>query len=989
VSELELFPAVRPEAEALLADLNDAQRAAVTAGDGPCLVVAGAGTGKTRVLTRRVAWLIASRRALPSQILALTFTDKAAGEMEERVDQLVPFGYADATIATFHAFGHRLVSDYGFHLGLPNDVRLLSGQEPVIFLRERLFDLPLDRLRPAGDPTRHLGVLVRHMSRMADEDLDPVAVLAHAEERRTAAQAAGDGAAEERAALLAESAACAIAYRRLLLEEGCVDFPSLLTLALRLVREHPAVLEELRARYRWILVAEFQDTNSAQFELVKALGGDHPNLMVVGDDDQSIYKFRGAAISNILGFREAFPSAATHVLVENYRSTEPILECATRLIHHNDPDRLEIRLGLDKRLRARADHRAGAPVGCRVYDTPSSEADALARRIQDDVAAGRRRYGDFAVLVRRHAAAEPVAQALAAANVPARWIGGSGLFDRPEVAAALEALRALADPLDGRALWMLAASAFYDVPALDLMSLASRAERAHRPLEAAMREAVTLGDAKEIGPDGRAAMARLLADLDAVRPFALRHASGETLYRYLGQAGVLERLTAAGDAEADVQVQNLARLFDLTRAFRGLAKRDRIADFVRHLDLLREAGDHPAAAEPEIDEDAVHLMTVHKAKGLEFPVVFLVGLEANHFPGVNRSEPLPFPDELLKVPPPSGDAHRAEERRLFYVGLTRAREELELSCAVDHGGTRRWKPSPFVLEALDRTELDVPVTRATTLEAVRRHRARAPLPAPVLAPIPAEQTITLSAHQVESWRTCPLQYKNAHVLRIPSLPHHTAGYGLALHNAIRQHYQAIERGRPLSEDEVVRAFEASWSGEGFITAEHEQQRLEQGREAIRSFHRRETQEPSRPALVESSFRVAFGTNELRGRFDRVDERAEGPVIVDFKSSDPGDAKTANERAAKSLQLGIYALAFERSAGRRPAAVELHFIGTGHVGRAEVTADTLEDARDAIEGAAEGIRARAFEPTPSYHACNFCAFRTICSVAVRGAYGGVR
>jgi DNA helicase-2/ATP-dependent DNA helicase PcrA len=986
VQALELFPATRPEADALIVDLNDAQRSAVTADDGPALVVAGAGTGKTRVLTHRVAWLIASRRALPSEILALTFTEKAAAEMEERVDRLVPFGYNDATISTFHAFGLRLLAEYGFALGLPTEPRVLSQHEAVIFLRERLYELPLERLRPAGDPTRHLSTLVQHFSRLADEDVDPETYARYAAESLAAARASGDEAEIERAETMRECAACAVAYRDLLLAEGFLDFPSLLTLSLRLVREHPAVLEDLQARYRHILVDEFQDTNGAQFELVRAIGGARPNLMVVGDDDQSIYRFRGAAISNILNFREAYPEAATFVLSENYRSTEPILACATRLIRHNGRERLETRLGIDKALVACGDQSDGPPVEAQVFDTPSSEADAIARRIRDEVAAGRRSYGDFAVLVRRHAAAEPVAQALAALEIPARWSGASGLFDRPEVAAALEALRALADPTDGRALWLLAASAYYDVPAHDLLALASRAERAHRPLEAVFREELEQ-PTENTGEPGREAIARLLGDLDAVRPFALRHSSGETLYRFLGQAGVLERLTAAGDATADEEVRNLSKLFALTRGFHKLGRRDRIADFVRHIDLLREAGENPAAAEPDLDDDAVHLMTVHRAKGLEFPVVFLVGLEANHFPGVNRRDPLPFPDGLVHQAPPAGDAHRAEERRLCYVALTRAREELVLSCSVDHGGVRQWKPSPFLLEALDVSRLDVPVTRAARMEAVRRHRALPELPAPVLAPIPPEKTLTLSAHQIDAWLTCPLQFKNAHVLNIPSLPHHTAGYGLALHNAIRQHYQAIERGRPLDEEDIVEAFEASWTGEGFITAEHEQQRLEQGREAIRAFHRRESEAPSRPALVEASFRVAVGPNELRGRFDRVDERREGAVIVDFKSSEMEDRAKADERAQKSLQLGVYALAYERMHGERPAAVELHFIGTGVVGRAAVTAESIAATREQVERAAEGIRARDFEATPSFHACRYCAFNTICAVRVRGAYGG--
>ncbi|MEO6462141.1 MAG: ATP-dependent helicase, partial [Candidatus Eisenbacteria bacterium] len=467
----------------LLDDLNVAQRAAVVFGEGPALVLAGAGTGKTRVLTRRIAWLIATRRARPSEILALTFTEKAAQEMEERVDTLVPFGFADTTIATFHAFGRRLLDEFGMLLGLPGDLRVLTRAESVVFLRERLWQLPLERLRPIGDPTRNLSRLVAHFGRLADEDIAPAAYAAFAARAVAAAAATGDEAAAERAALWRELAAVYGRVQELLPAAGLVDFAGLLSLSLRLVREHPAVREELRRRYRYLLVDEFQDTNTAQFELVRALAGPRPNLTVVGDDDQSIYRFRGAAISNILGFREAYPAAATFVLTDNYRSTQAILDAARRLIRHNDPERLEVKAGVDKRLVARGARPDGPPVEHASFDTPSSEADWIAARIAAEVAAGHRSWGDFAVLVRRHAATAPIAGALAVRAIPFRIAGGGGLFDRPEVSSCVEALRLLADPGDDRAFYFLATSAIYDVPVLELARLAGQARRVHRPLE--------------------------------------------------------------------------------------------------------------------------------------------------------------------------------------------------------------------------------------------------------------------------------------------------------------------------------------------------------------------------------------------------------------------------------------------------------------------------------------------------------------------------
>ena len=266
------------------------------------------------------------------------------------------YGYTDTVISTFHAFGDRLLRDHALEAGLSDRSTVMSRAEQVIFLREHLFELPLDRYRPLGDPTRFLHALVTLISRARDEDVDPAEYLVAAHALAgAAAEAPFDESLAEEAAQQAELAALYVAYEDLMRANDRFDFGDQVSLALRLLREHPAVLAEERQRYRYILVDEFQDTNYAQFELVKLpAGAATANVTVVGDDDQSIYRFRGAALSNILGFRTAFPRAGSVVLNDNFRSRQPILDAAYRLIQHNDPDRLEAREGLDKRLIARS-----------------------------------------------------------------------------------------------------------------------------------------------------------------------------------------------------------------------------------------------------------------------------------------------------------------------------------------------------------------------------------------------------------------------------------------------------------------------------------------------------------------------------------------------------------------------------------------------------------------------------------------------------------
>ncbi|MGH2357293.1 MAG: ATP-dependent helicase, partial [Candidatus Limnocylindria bacterium] len=464
----------------LLADLTARQRKAVTHGDGPLLIVAGAGTGKTTVITRRIAWLIAEKRARPAEILALTFTDRAALEMAERVDRLVPYGHNDAAISTFHAFGDRLLREHGLEAGLSDRSTVLSRAEQVIFLREHLFELPLDRYRPLGDPTRFLSALVTLFSRLRDEDVSPEAYLAAAARlTEQCASAPGDVSAAEEAARHTELASCFAAYERLMRAGDRLDFGDQVTLAITLLHTHPRVLAAEQERHRYILVDEFQDTNHAQWELVKLLAAPHANVTVVGDDDQSIYRFRGAALGNILGFRTSYPGAATVVLADNFRSRQPILDAAYRLIRHNDPERLEVREGVDKRLRSRM--RPGAPpatvpielVG---YATGSDEADGVAERIAGALRAGRR-AGDHAILVRGNRDADPFLRALNVARIPWRFSGTAGLYRQPEVRLLISFLRAVNDPDDSISLYDLATSELFGLAPADVTVALNRASR--------------------------------------------------------------------------------------------------------------------------------------------------------------------------------------------------------------------------------------------------------------------------------------------------------------------------------------------------------------------------------------------------------------------------------------------------------------------------------------------------------------------------------
>jgi DNA helicase-2/ATP-dependent DNA helicase PcrA len=361
-------------------------------------------------------------------------------------------------------------------------------------------------------------------------------------------------------------------------------------------------------------------------------------------------------------------------------------------------------------------------------------------------------------------------------------------------------------------------------------------------------------------------------------------------------------------------------------------------------------------------------------------VVFLVGLVQGRFPTPQRRDPIELPEPLIQDILPAGDYHLQEERRLFYVGMTRAKEQLYLTCAYDYGGKTVRKVSQFVLEALNLTTPSPPAARASARELIQRAAPREPLPVAVRTPRAA--ALRLDPHGVDDYLTCPLKYRYSHVLKIPVMRHHLVVYGAALHKAVEAFFRRRLQGSPMAEEELLQTFEAHWHSEGFLTREHETLRLAQGRNVLRRFHAQQRVQPEQPTLIEEKFKFPLGDLRVVGRWDRVDVAGEDAVIIDYKSSDIREQAVADRRTRDSLQMLVYALAWRELHGRLPARVELRFLDTGLTGSACFDEQDLERARGLLQQAARGIRTQDFHAQPQEFACRWCAFQSICPFAFR-------
>lgn len=1013
----------------LLADLNDEQYKAVTHGEGPLLVVAGAGTGKTQVITRRVAWLIAQQRATPEEILALTFTDRAAEEMQGRVDRLVPYGYATTPIKTFHAWGDELLRENSHRLGISGELRVLGRAEVVLLLREHLFELGLSRFAPLGDPTRFLGDLAGYISRAKEEGVGADQIDTFAADLRARADSlrsetlvdekvrrqvsAHADALQRLGEEHGELAAAYRAYRTILASNGLLDFGDQVLLAYELLRDDPLVAARVRERHRWLLVDEYQDTNRLQGALVDLIAQGSRNLTAVGDDDQSIYRFRGAAIENILGFVDRYPDAEKVVLTRNYRSTTPILSAARRLIRFNDPERLETKLGISKELRAEAEGSAPHPVAFRRFRTTADEADWIASEIRSSVASGRLSR-DHAVLVRANVDTAEISRSLNMAGIPWRASGAAGLYDRPEVRLLLAGLRHAADPDASAPLYLIAADPRFKVPAGTLAAAVGKSRREHRPLREAL-QAVGAMNADTV---------RLLSRLGDLVKESVERTSGEVLYRWLRESGLLAELTREATPEADEQIRNIGRLFDVVRSRSRLLELDRAPFLVRYLEELGEAGDDPSAADVDPDLDAVALLTVHQAKGLEFPVVFVANMVETRFPARGRPPHLALAaelggsDEIVPRDPRAPETPTAldevalrEERRLAYVALTRAREQLYLTASERAtGGVRPRKVSRFISEALDlaRTQLEATAFTGERSSAAAALEVAEPATAVLPARVPgaAEQApLTLSYTAIEAYLACPLRYHYQQRLRIPLPPHHAAIYGSALHAAVAEFHRGQMAGSVPESEALVEALNRSWQSAGFISRTHEEARYAAALKVLERFRDEERASGTVPAYVEKDFSFEIGGHKIRGRWDRVDvtplasgERTreipviemgdetlrptlplsdEWVVISDYKSGGNDDEEGNTTRARNALQLQIYALAWRAATGRLPDEVSLRFLDSGKTATVQVDPKRIAKARDRIVEAAEGIQSGSMEAKPDRMNCTYCAYRELC------------
>ena len=955
---------------------EERQREAIEHVEGPMLVVAGAGTGKTSVLTHRIARLVREGHARTDEIVALTYTVNAAKEMHERVRSLL--GGKTVQAVTFHDYCLQLLKRVG------RDFGVLDEKDLWIFLRRRIRELHLEHYIRAANIGQFLNDLLEFVSRCHDELVTPEKYAQYVQRLERGElpvprvmRSKTELDRQEVLGRCREIARVFSTMERWLEEENLGTFSHMISRAFTLLENDESVLSQAQREARFILADEFQDANFAQIKILARLAGADGNLFAVGDPDQSIYRFRGASSEAFELFYRNFPTAKRVVLEKNRRSTTAILQTAFAVINENPPVFAKNGSGASSYQRTpllsardeeglKAGSQLAQPVIAVILKDKSTEGADLVCYLHEAKRKFRCKWSDFGVLYRLHTHRDDLVQELAEAGIPF-VIESMDVSDTPEARDLFACLNAIVTRGDDVSLVRVAGLPCFHVNPEQLRQVLRDIARDNR--ESQVKPLSSALDRVEGGREVLAAVQQAREEIQR------RGAKGRT---------ALEIVVSQFSLDRSSPILQAALQFVETWEQKKINKTTDLEELVDYLAYLREAGGVIPLPANE-NEDAVRLMTVHGAKGLEFPHVFILRAIKPSFPNAYRETVVAFPRELRDAESTLADdkvLHDQEERRLFYVAMTRARDSLRIYAR--EGTGKIDKTPPGYLRELIANKGVAPWFRALPAGG-----AQASLDIAAAASLYPDQSRTtewlelpvidglhkrLSASAVDTYQRCGLQFKLDRDWRISAKPAAAMQYGAAIHRVLKTYFDSVRLGRPKTDEELIELFRLDLASAKIQEAYQHELYENQGLQQLRDFLDTARSIPASQVLrTEQSFEIKIGETTVVGRIDRIDQLSDGTVaIIDYKTGKARDQESADE----SLQLSLYAIAAKEKWGYKVGALIFYNLEE-NVPVISMRSDSqLLSARVCVEETAKGIAGNVFDAKPGQH-CNFCAYRSLC------------
>ncbi|GAC1372183.1 MAG: hypothetical protein NVSMB39_6440 [Candidatus Saccharimonadales bacterium] len=938
----------------ILDGLNPEQLTAVKHDSGPQLVVAGAGTGKTQVITRRIAYLIEQGKSKPAQILALTFTEKAAREMQERLYELIGWQSLQVPVMTFHAFGAELLGRYASHIGRSVRGGLLKDSQKTLLLQQHLNRVQLQYYGPQDDMYEFIEGVVGYIGQLQNAAITAAKYSEYVAELMKHPEGRHPSEVAEQADL----ARLYELYEEIKKETGSYDYSDQLTAPLEILRSRPNLAERLAAEYKYVLVDEYQDTNAVQDALLRTFVGTGGNIFAVGDDDQAIYGFRGAEINNILAFAEHYALEKPVVLVRNYRSGQKVLDTAYQLIQNNNPHRLEDRLGINKRLTSDKGESIATFVS---YASGSDELAGVAADIAKRLEAGAE-ADSMAVLSATHAPLKALAKALGRRDIPYAISTSVSIFEQPELIALWYLVKWLLMDLDDEGIAHAIMGPFVGWSAAQFREILEAGREQIMGLEEALRQSEML-HARE-----------LAANLDEWRRWSKDLSVSQLCFKLVFDTGK----AAQWQKQAETSNRMIRVFEDLHRLFEQMQDFETVAIAADAASYMAVFPRPPVleVSEPLGDAGGVQLLTVHASKGLEFETVYLIGCTQRSW-SAGRSMGMSVPDELKNSSELPADH---EFRRLMYVAVTRAKRELIVSAPIATAAGAKQMISPFITEMLgeeavkrgpaallsDDSKLDM-MSKLQRFYPLKQQLDDGRLPFE-----DADGWLSMSVTSLGGYEFCPFEFYIQNVLRISQPMGPALGFGSVLHHVFEIYYKTKLAGDRAELRELQLALDESWSNKGYKTRSDAEADLAVARRTLAAFYEREERE-QRPIIgseVPIRFEVPEAKLRLRGKIDALFEYEGGYELRDFKTGrTKTDAEKLSKAAKTNFQLRTYALALEQLRGQAPKRAVLDYVVTMVEGEAQYSAAILRNHRDKLVALANAIRERYFTPNASaMHQC---------------------
>lgn len=946
--------------------LNASQKQAVESRSPQLLVLAGPGTGKTRVIVQRILSLVESGEC-PEKILAVTFSRKATQEMEERLFDARPDLIDRLQVCTLHSFCIDLVKANAFRIGSNRKLELISEAQTHLFFRQIAYRLPLEHFIKTSYYDPIINELMNFFQDCKDEGLWPEDIIQYATSLSEET--------EEEKEFKKEWLALADVYNAFqthCLDRGFIDFGDAILYAVRILEDHPSVRKQIQSQFSDILVDEFQDTNWTQIKLLRLISGENARVCVVGDDDQSIYRFRGASYSAFKFFEEMFPQPEVIELNESFRLPKSVVECSGALIQANGDHRFRP----DKKIISCS--KVEEPVEVFQFASYEDEGSWVAEQIQKLLNSGTP-PNEIAVLIRAHSHAQNFLEEAKRFKIPVQATASEALFDQEIVQDIFAYLKLLANPEDSLSLLRLLDSPFLRLGAEEIFKFCQWArERGGNYLKLidSVSEAPLKPESIQILIKFKAHVVKAFAD-------GLRTQASGVLEEFYNSENRIEHLL-----QNDLRsLRALSEFHTQLRSWEMIQEKKELKSI---FPILESIAQHQVQlSEDELTEpmgDAVRVLTVHASKGLEFKYVFILSLVGRRFPGNFKSNTWMVSNNIRREDAPTKETHLEEERRLLYVGMTRAKEKLWLTC-VDRKGTKASRfltqdIAPKISEShiLKWNTVDQNTNPANLAKKLLRAFERSSEFSSTKLPKRSGERLRLSYTQLEKYQSCPLSYWFAYELRIPMAPAKHMEMGSLLHSCLEDLYKKVQADQTPSLDEFLADYDKKFEERQLKNPELTENEKAVGLNNLKDFYLHQG-DFIKPLELEKDFYLKIGEHEIKGKIDRVDlvELPNRVRIIDYKTGKPksSEKKEDVKMAKESLQLSIYAMAAKECFNWELVDLQLYYLNGNSTLTTSRDQAELETARKDIQMLAKGILDSNFDPQPSQHICKHCDFKHLC------------